>query len=127
MKKLVSGILVVIVLLSCVACGGGGGGDAIVGDWKLDSINMGGIEVKADAMSDYGMDAESFSLKVEKSGKFSMTVAMGGMNETADGTWKKSGDKYVLTVDGADQDVTLSSDGKTLTFDFEGVLMNFKK
>lgn len=68
------------------------------------------------------------TLVVNEDGTFTMTTeAVEGLSEetTLSGTWEKRDGKYILTVDGEEQVVSLS--GRTLVMESSGVKITMKK
>lgn len=91
MKKsmFVAVLLTLAVLLT--ACGGG---DAIVGKWESVYMSEGEMNVKAVGV-----------IKMEIKGDNTFVGDSNG--EKGEGTWKKDGDKYILTSEGSDVEATI--------------------
>ncbi len=127
MKKLVATIsAVVTTVLMCVlltACSG-----SIVGTYKFSSMSMTlpGMEMNYKAGEEYNgmtLTEDAIILEVKEDNTFTLTANMGGM-PSANGTWKEEDGKYILTMEGEDQPVTLN--GKELTMDMSQEGMSMK-
>ena len=80
---------------------------AFVGSWRGSQVTFGGMTIDADTYLQYaGLASDQLRMNMRSDG--SMHVQL--LGETADGTWKKTGDHaYVLTIEGSDQNVTLEN------------------
>ena len=80
---------------------------AFVGSWRGSQVTFGGMTIDADTYLQYaGLASDQLLMNMRSDG--SMHVQL--LGETADGTWKKTGDQaYVLTIEGSDQNVTLEN------------------
>ena len=80
---------------------------AFVGSWRGSQVTFGGMTIDADTYLQYaGLASDQLLMNMRSDG--SMHVQL--LGETADGTWKKTGDHaYVLTIEGSDQNVTLEN------------------
>ena len=119
MKKTRSiAIVVLTALLSLVlltACG------KATGKYKFKSMSGQGMTVNADALSNYGMSLDDFSLELKSDGTFAMTA----MGEAQEGKWTQSGSKVSLTAEDTTIEGTIK--GKTLTIAEDGMSMEFEK
>lgn len=123
MKKLAATISSVIVTaLLCVlisACSNA----SFVGTWKFSSMNMSGngVSIEMKAGEDYmgvTITEDYVILTVNEDNTFTMTTA----GEEVSGTWKEEGGKYVLTIDGEeDQTATVSGNELTMESTEEGM------
>ena len=110
-----------VLLLSVVLTGCGGSAnvdpsDPIIGTWTLTSAEADGISMNmgGDSMLDASLDIRADG-----------TIAGESMGLNSEGTWKKDGTGYTLTMDGEDVAATLEND--TLTFETDGVVMTMEK
>ena len=80
---------------------------AFVGSWRGSQVTFGGMTIEADTYLQYaGLASDQLLMNMRSDG--SMHVQL--LGETADGTWKKTGDHaYILTIEGSDQNVTLEN------------------
>ena len=88
---------------------------AFVGSWRGSQVTFGGITIDADTYLQYaGLASDQLLMNMRSDG--SMHVQL--LGETADGTWKKTGDHaYVLTIEGSDQNVTLENGRLIMSLD----------
>ncbi len=127
MKKTIAGALLVavatVILCVCLtACS-----TNIVGSYKFYSMkgNEGGIEINykvGDDILGIGKITEDFmTLTVNEDNTF----AISAMGSETKGTWKEEGGKYILTIAGQDQEVSVS--GNKLTMKQGENQITFKK
>ena len=92
-----------------------------VGTWRGSQVTSDGVTMNADTFLYYaGLDSDQLLMIMRADGALHVQL----LGETAEGTWKKTGDHtYTLTVEGADQIVTLEN-GR-LTMDLDGVVLIF--
>ena len=135
-QKSVGVVLAVLLLMTTIlaGCGGGGnggggngGGDPIVGKWKLNSVDIGGVEMSLEDVAKMAGSAgtELGDMDVTFDIKADGTLTGNAMGETAEGTWTKNGDTYTLTIQGSDQEVSL--DGGKLIIEQDGMKMILTK
>lgn len=131
MKKLSKAVVVMMMAVMVMAAMAGCGKKKdstpeIVGTWKVSAVETAGVSVDfAKYAEQLGQDADS--LVMELTAKEDKTLSMNIMGQESEGTWEEKDGKYVLTMDGQDQEVAIK-DGK-LTFSEEstGVTMTFEK
>lgn len=126
-KKLVVMVLAVCMVMGVLAgCGNGSEGSKektpdIVGTWKASTVEAAGVTVDFNKYAEQlGQDAES--IKTDMEIKEDKTFSMDMMGQTTEGTWEEKNGKYILTVDGLDQEVSIT-DGKLV---FEEKTANIK-
>ena len=129
MKKLlaalVSSLAVVALCVTLAACS-----TTITGTWKFSKAtgNVGGLEVNYEVGKEIAggvtITEDFVVLTINEDNTFEMKMAMMG-EESVKGEWKEEDGKYYLTVDGESIEMTLN--GKTLTFENEGMKMELKK
>lgn len=100
MKKSLFVAVLVVLALALSACGGG---DAIVGNWESVYLSDGTSGFKAVGMAKFEFKADNILL-ADSNG------------EKAEGTWKKDGEKYILTMDGDDTEATIEKGLLGVTF-----------
>ncbi len=122
MKKLVATIsAVVTTVLMCVllaACSG-----SIVGTYKFSSMSMTapGMEINVKAGEEYmgtTLKEDYIVLEVKEDNTFTMTTAGA---EAVNGEWREEDGKYILTVAGEDQTVTLKGNELTMEMSQSGM------
>ncbi|MDL2214461.1 hypothetical protein LJB76_02740 [Clostridia bacterium OttesenSCG-928-O13] len=125
MKKILSGMLVLALVLCLAACGG----DAAVGKYGFSHMESMGVSFDAEALEAFGIDSSAFMLEMKSGGTFVMTALVDDDTETAEGTWEKNGDGYILTIDGEAVNAVYDPKEKTMTLTMEGDdgIMVFKK
>lgn len=122
-------VMMLVVMTMSVMAGCGGKKDTtpeIVGTWKVSAVETAGVSVDfAKYAEQLGQDADS--LVMELTAKEDKSLSMNLMGQESKGTWEEKDGKYILTMDGQDQEVAVK-DGK-LTFSEEttGVTMTFEK
>jgi hypothetical protein len=96
--------------------------DEIVGFWSLDSVSLDGeIEMSIHELEEISGEELDIIFDIWEDGTFT-GYAMG---EVGDGTWRKEGNAYILTIEGDDQIVTLKN-GRMVIKD-DNLLMFFTK
>lgn len=131
MKKLSKVVMVMMVAVMAMAALAGCGGKKdstpeIVGTWKVSAVETAGVSVNfAKYAEQLGQDADT--IVMELTAKEDKTFTMDIMGQKSDGTWEEKDGKFVLTMDGQNQEITIK-DGK-LTFSEEatGIIMTFEK
>lgn len=128
LKKAICLVLALTCVLCLAACGGGNGNGDVAGTYKFKTLEMQGMSLDMDALiKQSGMDANSVKMELvlDKDGGFELNVdALGeGMHEK--GTYKLSGEKLTMTVDGSDLKASLK-DG-VITIEEDGIKMTFAK
>ena len=124
-KKLLSLLLVLICALSLAACGGK---NSIAGTYKLQSLEMEGMSMDLEEMSDIlGIDSDDLnaSLSLKEDGSFSLDMSALDESMSVEGTWKSTGSGVDLTAEG--DTITATVKGDTITLEDSGTSMVFKK
>ena len=105
-SRILTLLLVSVMIFSCLAACAGGG---VVGTWKLDKIEIGGMSM---SVSDF---AEQYDMDIDMSFEFKSDNTVTGKvyGETMTGTYAVNGNKVTVTLDGESMDFIL--DGNTLT------------
>lgn len=116
MKKTRIGLLVLFLALCLCACGG----DAAVGKYSFDRMEVMGMSMNAEALEAFGIDASAFMLEIKADGSFVMAAFADGETETAEGTWEKSGDGYIMTIDDEPVKAAYDVKEKTMALMMEG-------
>lgn len=120
-RRMAAVILCVGMMMLLVACGGGGS-DPAVGAYEFESMNFAGMEITKDSAAAMGLDVSTaFAFELKEDGTFTMKMEMETLEESepAEGTWKKDGDTYTLTVDGEDVSGKFDSSAKVFTLSME--------
>ena len=125
MKKKMAILLLGIIAAVAVLAGCGGkkeAGSPVVGDYKLASVESGGMTVDVDEYKEMmGDDSLDMSISIKSDGTFSIDAA----GQSGEGTWEYKEPVCTLTIDGEPQECQYE-DG-VLTMDFSGVKMNIEK
>lgn len=123
-KRLVALVMTVMMMMVVLAACGSKEKDAIIGSWKITSMEMSDTTIDAAMLEASGM---AVTLEVKDDKTFSMVANMGEESKTEEGTWKSNGNgKYVLDQDGEGVDVTVE-DGKLTFLPTDGTSMVFEK
>lgn len=131
MKKLSKVVMVMMVAVMAMAALAGCGGKKdstpeIVGTWKVSTVETAGVSVDfAKYAEQLGQDADS--LVMELTAKEDQSLTMNLMGQESKGTWKEKDGKYVLTMDGQDQEVAIKEGKLTFSEESMGVTMTFEK
>ncbi len=116
MKKILCSALAAIMLLCLTACGGSG----IAGRYEFYSMDMGGgIEITAESLEALGGEMEMY-IELEDNG--TGTMALDG--EVVDMGWA---DGEIWPTDDPSDKIGFEVDGDSLTIEYDGVQMVFKK
>ena len=124
-KKLLSLLLVLICALSLAACGGK---NSLAGTYTLQSLEMGGMSMDLEEMSDIlGIDSDDLnaSLSLKEDGSFSLDMSALDDSMSVEGTWKSTSGGVDLTAEG--DTITATVKGGTITLEDSGISMVFKK
>ena len=97
-----------------------------VGNWNVTTVTTGAYEMTVSDFLMYGgMPGAQMHLEIYETGRFYLDI----LGEAGEGTWaaddQESG-RYILSIDGDTQAVTIDAAGK-LNMDLEGVLLKFEK
>lgn len=104
MKKRLMAMLMVMMMIALAACGKKT--DKFVGLWKAATVETGGVSVDFEEYAkQLGQDI-TMTIDVKEDNTLTMSI----MEETADGTWEAKDGKYLVTVDGEEQELTMEND-----------------
>lgn len=102
-KSIISVLMLLVMVFTLVGCKKT---PAIVGAWTGKSIETAGITMDMEKFAEQlGEAGANFKVTMDVKEDNTFSIDFGG--ETSQGTWKENGEKYTLTVDGSDQDVTI--------------------
>ena len=121
-KVIAALVAVMMVMMMLAGCGGGGstgGNDAVVGEWKITSMEAEGMTISGDMLSMVGADNMGFTFTAD--GKATANL----FDETMDGTWAAKGDSVDITIKG--DTITGKLDGGKLSIEIEGEKMILEK
>lgn len=111
-----------LLLVSFAACGGGGEeNEALLGEWKLQSISAMGMTFTAEEYEELTGEVMELTFTFQPKGKLS-AVSFG---ESFSGTYKVDGDQVQVTLDGDTETMVLN--GEELLLELEGVEFVLKK
>lgn len=124
MKKSIALVMAMVFVLALAGCGGGGdSAGAQVGDWKMISMEQGGVSTDLSQLEAVGITG---MLKLTDDKKATLEIA----GQTLSGTWEAKGDNGVaLTFEFEGESSTAEgtiTDGK-LTLEQDGEKMVFEK
>lgn len=131
MKKLSKVVVVLMVAVMAMAALAGCGGKKdstpeIVGTWKVSAVETAGVSVDfAEYAKQLGQDADT--IVMELTAKEDKTLSMDIMGQKSDGTWAEKDGKFVLTLEGEDQEVTIKDGKMTFSEESTGIKMTFEK
>lgn len=127
MKKVLAAVvstLAIVALCVCMsACS-----TSITGTWKFHkaSGSAGGTEINIEAGKEYmGVTISEDYIVLDINEDNTCKMSMGGGTSTMEGTWEQKDGKYYITFEGESVEMTLN--GKTLTFEQEGMKLELKK
>lgn len=131
MKKLKRVVMAVLAMAMTMAVMAGCGSKKdetpeIVGTWKVSSVETAGVSVDFDKYAEQlGQSADT--LVMEITAKEDQSFSMNVMGQETKGTWEEKDGKYVLTMDGEDQEVTIKDGKMDIVEETSGVTMTFEK
>ena len=108
-KVLVSVMILAMVVAMLAACGSSKS-NALVGTWKLTSVESAGVTMTSEALESQGISM-SFDFKEDGS------VTLEAVGETSEGTYTQDGTKVSVTIEGGTQDLKFEND--QLSFEIE--------
>ena len=114
MKKILCSALAAIMLLCMTACG-----NSMAGRYDFYSMDLDGVEVTAESLEALGGGLEMY-IELEKDG----TGTMASDGEVVEMGWA---DGQIWPLDDPTDKVAFEVKGDTLTIEYEGVEMVFKK
>ncbi|MDD3139645.1 MAG: lipocalin family protein [Lachnospiraceae bacterium] len=130
MKKFRKVVVVVMVAMMAMAalagCGGKDSTPEIVGTWSVSELEASGVSISVEEYAKQlgqGEDAIKMDLTCKEDKSFSMDMA----GVKTEGTWKEKDGKFVLTVDGEDQEVSITDGKLVLEEATSGMKMTMKK
>lgn len=98
----------------------------IVGTWKVSSVETAGVSVDFEEYAkSLGQSADSVVMEIEV--KEDNTFSINIMGQKTDGTWEEKNDKYIMTLGGADQEITIKDGKMSFEEKASGTIMNFEK
>jgi hypothetical protein len=126
MKKLLALLLFVCAAFALTACGG----SKIVGEWEFAELSgkVGGLTVSVKAGEEFmgqKMEADSYTMVIEKDGTGSMTSKMGSLSNTQELTWEETEEGFKITVEGVSLTAKIEDD--YLVFGQEGLTYKLAK
>ncbi len=126
MKKATIIVVAVLAIVLSVVCLTGCVSGA-EGTYKFYSMTTDGITLKAGQsyMGLIQLSEDFITVELKKGGTCIFTIAM--TDETAEGTWKKSGDKIIISAEETDETMEFTIDGDELSGEIDGVKMVLKK
>lgn len=122
-KRVLSLLMVLALMVGLVACGGGKTNAA--GTYNLTKMDMNGVSVDLDQLTEEAGVEVKITLVLKEDGNFSLDMGTLGVSESLSGTWKADGNNLTLTSEGTDVPATL--DGTTITMSQDGQTMTFEK
>ncbi len=125
--KVLSLALALVCVLGLAACGNGGTSKA-AGTYRLQTIEMSGLNMDVAQLAETaGISEDEFKvvLDLKSDGSFTLDAAALEDSMSMEGTWEESGSDIKLTAEGNTTTATLA-DG-VITFAEEGITMTFKK
>jgi hypothetical protein len=126
MKKLLALLLFVCAAFALTACGG----SKIVGEWEFAELSgkVAGLTVSVKAGEEFmgqKMEADSYTMVIEKDGTGSMTSKMGSLSNTQELTWEETEEGFKITVEGVSLTAKIEDD--YLVFGQEGLTYKLAK
>lgn len=121
-------VAVLVVLSLCIAACSSG----VTGTYRFSSITVRDgsttIEIRAGEkyMGVIQLDADTYVLTMNDDNTFKMEADLGS-KISQEGKWEERDGKYILSVEGESEVIEATINGKTLTFEQEGVKIILKK
>lgn len=131
MKKFKKVVMVVMVAMMAMAALAGCGGKKdstpeIVGTWSVSELEASGVSISLEEYAkQLGQGADAIKMDLTCKEDKSLSMDMAGVK--TEGTWEEKDGKFVITLSGKDQEVSIT-DGKLVFEDAaSGMKMTMKK